>query len=372
MNILFIAYNLYPEVAGGMEIFNYYLIKELAKFHKIFVITSSEAALGEKVVILKINPRKFGLRRISVPMQDFMYIKNLRNKIDLFHISYTSGNCLGWLPYPFIKKMYGIPYIISIHGGGMHDCKPRFPHRLLFKNASVIVGVSECIKREYEKRSGRYVEFIPPLIPFKRCERDTNKIMDKYGFHLSNNILLTVGSLKKIKGSDILLDAFMSLGKDFIDRHNLRLFFVGDGEMRKDLEKITEEKGFIKYVKFAGTVLQDEIPAIYKMSNIYVIPSLFEGMSISMSEAMFNGLPIIASDANGLKDIIKDGENGILFKSQNSRELADKIAYLIKNKDIALKISKEASKGFNGNFSFNKVVSQYEKLYENIIKEAYN
>jgi len=146
MNILFISHGLYPCKIGGVEIFNYYLIKALTKFHKISVITSCKKDIISKATFIRMKPRKLILRRASIPLQDFISIIKLRKKIDLVHLSYTRTNWLQWIPYPVIKKIFNVPYIISIHGGSMHKWKPRFPHELLFKNVSAIIGVSKNLK----------------------------------------------------------------------------------------------------------------------------------------------------------------------------------------------------------------------------------
>lgn len=369
MNILFVSHNLYPSKIGGAEIFNYYLMRELSKSHKIFVLTCCKKGLDLDCVSIEVKPRRFGLRRVSIPLQDFMNIANLRKNIDLFHVSYMRSSCFQWLPYPMIKKIYGIPYVISIYGGGMHKWKPEFPHRLLFKNADAIVGVSEKIKEEYEKRSNRHIDLIPASLPFEQSRLEKSELRDKYGFEVSDTVLFSLGSLKKIKGSDILLDAFISLGEDFIKRHRLRLLFAGDGEMRPSLEARVIAGGLDKYVKFSGAILQEDISGIYKMSDIYIIPSLFEGKSISMLEAMFNAMPIIGSDTTGINDVIVDRENGLLFNLGDSDDLAKKIKTLVEDKELARDIGVGARKTFGEKFDFKAVLSAYTDIYKRICKK---
>lgn len=368
MNILFISHGLYPCKIGGAEIFNYHLIRELSKLHKIFVVTSCRKESDIDATFIRVDPRRFGLRRISYPLQDFVNIARLCKKIDLFHISYMHADSLHWLPYPLAKKIYGIPYVISIHGGGMHKWKRRFAHELLFKNADAIIAVSERIKEEYEKRSGRPIRFIPPLLPFKRCDVKRPVLRQRLGFTDSDEVIFYIGSLRKIKGCDLLLDSFMSLGKEYIEKNRLRLLFVGDGEMRAGLEQRSIDLGLTGSVRFLGSVKQEDIPSIYAMGDIYVIPSLFEGTSISMLEAMFNRKPIIGSRAGGIKEIIRDNENGLLFDPGDHRDLAQKISYLVENKGLHKDISSEAKKTFDDNFHFDSVVSGYTEVFNKACK----
>jgi glycosyltransferase involved in cell wall biosynthesis len=246
----------------------------------------------------------------------------------------------------------------------MYKWKPEFPHKALFKNAAAIVGVSQGIKKEYAERTGSEVKLIPPLIPFRNYDDGREKLRTKYGYGLKDTIILSLGSIKKNKGNDILLTTFIKLGKKFIEEHKLRLLFVGDGNMRKDLEEMAKRENFSMYVKFLGIIPREEVPAIFKIADIYIISSFFEGTPISMLEAMFNRMPIIGSDVIGINNIIEHERNGLLFEANNCAELKDKIACLVNNKNIAEKIANEAKKDYDSNYNFESVVKQYRELYE--------
>ena len=151
----------------------------------------------------------------------------------------------------------------------MHKWKVAALHRYLFRSADAVVGVSQRIKKEYEKRTDREIKVIPPLIPFKNCCEEIRILRKRYGFGQKEIILLSIGSIKKIKGSDILLSAFIGLGIKFVEDHRLRLLFVGDGEMRKELEALANQKGFGMYVKFIGSIPYEQIHAMYKFADIY-------------------------------------------------------------------------------------------------------
>lgn len=364
MNILIVSHGLYPCKIGGAEIFNYYLIRALTEFHKIFVITSCKEEINSDAAIIRIKPRKFILRSISIPIQDFLNISKLHNKIDLVHLSYMSANWMWWLPYPLTKILHKIPYIITIHGGGMHKWKPRFPHKLLFKNASAVIGVSERIKREYEKRTGREIKLIPPLIPFRKCEEEKGKLRIRYDLDRTDTILLCLGSIKRIKGNDILLEAFIKLGKKYIKEHKLKLIFAGDGDLRKNLEEKTNREDYSEYVRFLGNIPHEDVPKIYKIADIYIIPSIFEGNPISLLEALYNEMPIIGSDTSGINDIIANNENGLLFGINDPTDLKKKIMYLINNQYIMKKMANKAKETFDYNYNFEAVVKKYTELYQ--------
>jgi glycosyltransferase involved in cell wall biosynthesis len=203
-------------------------------------------------------------------------------------------------------------------------------------------------------------------LPFNRCKEKKKALRDKYGFGLSDIIIIFIGSLKKIKGSDILLKAFIQLGEQYIRRHNLKLLFVGDGEMRRDLEFEIKEEKLSEHVKFLGRVLYKDIPELYKIADLYIIPSLFEGMSNALLEAMFNEVPIIGNDVSGISNMIDHEKNGLLFKQNSYYDLKDKIKCLIENKDLADKIAREARRTYDANYWYESVVNQYEEIYETV------
>ncbi|MBI5739897.1 MAG: glycosyltransferase family 4 protein [Nitrospirae bacterium] len=367
MNVLFVSHQLYPSVTGGAEIFNYYLLKELARFHNIAVLTGCEDKSDLPVTCIRIDAGKFGPARISIPLEDIANIIKMRHRTDFIHVaSYSRAHWLQWLTYPLTKKLLGIPYLITIHGGGMHPWKPAFPHKVFFENAAAIVGVSQAIKDEYESRSGRKIVYIPPLIPFEGCREDRQSLRMKYGFGSTETILLCLGSIKKIKGNDVLLDSFIQMDRGFIEKNRLRLLFVGDGIMRKELEMRAAESKFGKFVTFAGRVPHEEIPALFKIADIYIIPSLFEGTPISMIEAMFNGMPIIGSNTRGINTIIEHGRNGLLFEVGDRDDLRDKIEYLVQNKGIAETLADGAGQTYQRNYNFDSVVRQYLKIYSDM------
>lgn len=371
MNILFICTQLFPCTIGGVEIFNYYLIKALGKYHDIWVITSCDTNFNQKNVhVIKINPKKLGSQKLSIFYEHSRNILTVRDKIDLIHVPYMSRSWRYGCYLPIIKKLCNLPYLVSIHGGGMHPWKPKIPHKLLFQHADAIVAVSETIKNEYEKRSGRNIKVIPPLIPFKKSKISKTKLREKYGFRKDDTIILSLGSIKKIKGSDILINGFFLLGKDYIEKNQIRLLYVGDGIMKKELKEKIKNRGFEKYAKFFGNIPYEKVPEMYRITDIFVIPSLFESFGISYLEAIFNGLPVIGSDTYVINKFIIDNKNGLLFEKNNYKDLANKIKELINKKELAKNLGEKAKKYYKKSYIFENVVKDHIKLYERIIKRT--
>lgn len=369
MNISVISPQIYPCVIGGVEIFNYYLIKELAKKgHKVWIITICEHNWDYKnISLVKLNKRFLMHPTLSINFHILVKLMRLRKQIDIVHVPYTSNSALAY-PILLAKRLFDISYIITIHGGGMHPWKHKAPHKLFFQYADAIVAVSETIKEEYEKRSGREIEVIPPLIPFEKSKISKGGLRTKHGFSDNDVIILCLGSIKKIKGSDILLDAFSGLGGRYIKEKNLRLLYVGDGNMKSALERKANERSLGNCVKFFGNVPHEKISEMYKLADLYIIPSLFEGTPIALLEAMFSGLPIIGANVNGINNLISHEKNGLLFEKGGVEDLKKKIEEFVEDEDVSSRLGSAARNDYLKSYAFEDVISKHIKLCKDIVE----
>lgn len=363
MNIAFISPPIYPCITGGVEIFNYYLIKELAeRGHKVWILTTCEHDWNDKnISVVKLNERFLLRPTPSIDSHILFKLMQLRKQIDVVHVPYTSNSHLAY-PMLLAKKLFKIPYIIVIHGGGMYPWKPKTPHKLFFQHADAIVAVSEAIKKEYEKRSGRKIKVMPNLIPFNHSKETKIDLKKKHNLKNSLNILY-LGTIKKIKGVDTLINAFMSLGLEYIKNNTIMLMICGMGPLKKSLEKKVWLGGFTEHIKFLGFVDEKTKLEVFKMSDIYVIPSHFEAQSISLLEAMSNGLPIIGTDTTGISNMIREGDNGLLFPVGDHFILKNKLKLLIEDEDLRLNLAAKSEEYYNENFNYDKWFKKMMEIY---------
>jgi glycosyltransferase involved in cell wall biosynthesis len=207
---------------------------------------------------------------------------------------------------------------------------------------------------------------IPPLIPFHPPSGPRSSLKEKYGYREDEQVVLSLGSIKKIKGSDLLLEAFFLLGEEEVERRRARLLLVGDGPMRGELEVEVRKRGFERWVRFLGLLPRDQIPDAFGLADIYVIPSLAEGAPLSLMEAMSNGLPVIGSDIGSIRQFIREGENGLLFRVGNPLALREKLAVLLADHELRKRLSDAARKSAEEGLRFEDVVKRHIALYEGI------
>ena len=285
MNIAFICPSLYPCSVGGMEIFNYHLIKRMSRNHNISVITGCEININDTEYILI---RKQRPQIVFVPLQILFNILKHRKKIDIVHISYSRTRWSFWLIFPFVNICFKIPFMMTIHGGSFHEWKPKWPYIILFKYAKVISAVSKRACEEYQKRAKRKIHYTPPLIPLVKSKINTEKIKKIYQIPVESKIILYVGSIKPLKSTETLLDAFVELGERYIAKEKLYLVIAGAGKDKNHLEQKRDKLNIKKRIRFLGNIKHEKINDLYKIADIYVITSHFENLPISILKAMFN------------------------------------------------------------------------------------
>lgn len=168
------------------------------------------------------------------------------------------------------------------------------------------------------------------LSPFRPVTTQEKRQMRAEFFIGSTDFLIgTVGRLTKVKGHRHLLEAFAR----FL-RHGGtgRCVLVGDGELRVPLENQARKLGIIDHITFLGW--RPDVAAIIPTWDIFVFPSLNEGMGRAIVEAMACALPIIAHNVGGIRDLVTDGENGVLITPGDHQGLADAIMLLYRRNDL--------------------------------------
>jgi glycosyltransferase involved in cell wall biosynthesis len=365
--IVYVVLDIYPCATGGMEIFYNKLLPAIAEKKNVALITACEKIKTNHYLIYRI-PRKI----LSIPCTGrfaglfftALTLIKLRNNIHIVHLPYTSNSGRWGFIFPLLKKYFGIAYLLHIHGGGMRPWEKLNADRFLFRHAFKILAVSNIIKNEYESRSRRKIDVVYPLVPFQAAQADRNDIRNQLGFHVNDRILLFVGSLKELKAPDVLLESFHQMGKKYIEDHQLKLIYVGDGPLKKNLEFKANCLGFKQHVIFTGKIPYNRVPQYYKMSDIYIIPSKFEGTPKSLLEAMFNKLPVIGSNVHGISNIIDHYNNGLLFRPNDSLDLKNNLLWLIHNQEKAAGFAESAFRHFEHNFSFNSTLKQLIASYQ--------
>lgn len=365
-NVIFIGGNLYPYKIGGYEVFNYYFSKQLSKDYKVEIW--NRYPLNSEYEETKYQ-RIFNLKPAIVfdNLQYFVRLLLLKNKKNnIIILTYAKSRWLNWWIYPLLKTLTGTKYIVIIHGGGITAWDWTYLHKIFLLKAKHVVGVSERICAEYHNRTGKEISFIPPLIPYIKFNGPKLLARERFNFAINAKVILIVGTLKSLKNPHTILKAARILGIDFIQKHSLSIVFAGGGILKPELLKKAEEYGIDQFVTFLGNVSRDEVPVLYKAADIFVMGSDYEGTPLSLIEAMHNSLIVVGSNAPGINHLINNEQNGFLFETKNSIELAGIISKLVFSSDFELeKIRRNAKRLVEEKFNYEEMLKLYYTLIEN-------
>ena len=234
---------------------------------------------------------------------------------------------------------------------------------LSYRKCTRIIAVSELAKQEVSKH-GRGL--------FKKIVVVPNGIeLSEFPLEISPSIrgdtqfkCLTVAFMQARKGLDYLLEA-LSLIKD----KTVVLTIVGDGPHFGRLKRLAERLDIADRVTFAGRLKRAAVIDEFKNSQLFVLPTLWEGQGIVFLEAMASGLPIVATRIPGVNGMLEDGINALLVPPRDSRALADAIQRLVSCEDLRFKLASEGLKRVKL-FDWNQLVDRIISLYSSAMEET--
>lgn len=282
-------------------------------------------------------------------------------KIDIVH----SHNFAPMLYGTIGAKMAKVRLILNT----IHGREKKIKHNYIWSKIcgfnDYVVTISQDARNEFLK----YAKIKPDRVKvihngvdvFNIITTTDNKAMkEKLGILSSDFVVGTVSRLSGEKDQFTLLKAFKEVANNL---SNVRLVIAGDGKLKRELESYSAQLGISDKVLFLG--FRNDIGDILPVFDVFVLTSLTEGISISLLEAMAASKPVVATRVGGNLEIIKDGETGYLVPPKNSREIANAIMLLLRDRDLSGRIGSEARNKVENYFSLNKMVSEYETFYEN-------
>jgi glycosyltransferase involved in cell wall biosynthesis len=283
-------------------------------------------------------------------------------QIKILHIHHASrGSFMRKSLLVVIGKIFGKKIILHIHGGGFHNyyrrsrlMKPFI--RWTLEHADAVVCLSEMWKEYYSSTFRlKHLAII-------------NNVIEKpsiTGEHMQNGSLrmLFLGHVTEKKGVFDLLHVLANNRDQF--RHKVKVTIGGVGEVER-LEKTISEQQFNGDVKFAGWVNGGKKAELLNNCDIYVLPSYFEGLPISILEAMSYGKPVISTNVGGIPEIVKPGYNGWLFQPGDHEALNTIIREAMDNKEL-LKQYGNNSLSISKKYTPESVFQSLNELYQTVL-----
>jgi glycosyltransferase involved in cell wall biosynthesis len=195
-------------------------------------------------------------------------------------------------------------------------------------------------------------------------ERKSSLPNDLY-FHVRPSHFITVvAALNNQKGHEYLLRALPDITRVF---PQAVFIFVGDGHLRQYLQGLAQRLGVTNNVLFTGA--RSDVARILSATDIFVLPSLFEGMPMSVLEAMAAGKAIVATNVSGTAEAVEQDITGFLVPSKNSQQLAEKIVELLGNEHLRSEFGRRGRERVIQYFSLKQMCRRYLELYTNLLAE---
>lgn len=383
MRVLFFNYE-YPPLGGGAANATAYLLQEFAHMEDLEVelVTASidseyhREILNERVIIhrLPIGKNTENLHFQSVKdlimysWKAYWFSRKLarEEKFDVIHSFFTVPcGAIAWA----LRKEFRIPYIVSLRGSDVPGYSDRFAFlyhflrpitRLIWRGAASVVSNSQGLKDlALQTDPKQKIDIIyngvdiQHFCPAEHAQPEDNDRV----WHIT----LGASRITDRKGIRYLIEALDMLR----EKYRFSVKIIGDGNARERLETLVQEKRLGDQIAFIGRVPREETLPYYQAADVFVLPSLNEGMSNAMLEALACGLPILSTRTGGADELVKEGQNGLFIKPRDAKSIVQALETLIEDNDLRQRMGRE-SRSLAERMSWENVAKEYHAVYRGI------
>ena len=310
---------------------------------------------GVNCIPIPIKTKKEVHPKILVSM--FKLRRLIREKsIDIIHAQTRVTQVLGFL----LQKNTGVPFISTCHG----FFKPRFSRKAFPCWGDKVIAISQPVKdhliRDFTVSQER-IRVVHNGIDVERFKQaaSLDKVKARISLGLKDGpVVGIIARLSDVKGHTFLIRAMKGLSEKL---PKAQLLIVGGGKMFDQLQDLVGSLQIEDKVKFIPSVAST--PEALAAMDLFVMPSLAEGLGLGLMEAMAAGLCVVGSSVGGIKDLIKDGQTGVLVPPKDTAELSRVILELLQDKQNRDHLGRSAQSFIAENFSKEKMVAKTKEVY---------
>ncbi len=372
MNILLITPSFLPQI-GGLEIAVHNLANAWIDLgHSVLVanLLSSHPVHPEaKYKVTKIKAfrggDRFGWHKF--PWNALMQ-RQLKKTIHSYCPDYISGHFAYPVGIWLGNLSPAIPWSITCHARDIQVLpEENYGYRLQFdldtilsktlKKATKVIVLSQDIKRIVTEELDVpecHVSIIPNGADIRfKTYKVSLEVKRKFKIPTGANYILSVGTNYIAKAFEIALEAFSKIAPNFPDTYYLFL-----GKNTSNLINIAHNLGIKDRIRTCERLEGKDLWAVFQQASLFVSSSRIEGFPVVGAEAVMAGLPLVMTDCSGNRDVILDGENGLLCRVDDADDMAEKIAFLLSNRKIRMKFS-DRSRELSFNYEWNRIARNY-------------
>ena len=352
------------------------MVREIDKsrFEPVVAMWGGRKELLKEFVSLNIEVIDLrGGRKLDIRAAQRLYKYLKKKPVDILHTHLFHMHIIGRLA----GKLAKVPWIVSTHHNFRQSNHPimKFGERVTRSLTDVTTAVTYAAEESYFP-TGEYFTVQGLLSGRKhftiynsvnmdevdRTRKHDNKQSKRYKLGLGQEIILVcVSRLHPVKGHLYLIDA-MNMVREIYPE--LLLLIVGDGELRKELSNKVRAYGLEKYIRFLG--YRSDVYDILFASDIFVLPSVYEGFGLAIAEAMAFDLPVVATDLPSIREVVVHEKTGLLVPPRNPAALAGAILRLMESPSLAKSYGHNGRQRVEDLFSLKMITRQYEDLYKEL------
>ncbi|MFA5987848.1 MAG: glycosyltransferase family 4 protein [Candidatus Paceibacterota bacterium] len=224
--------------------------------------------------------------------------------------------------------------------------------KMIFRRADLVTVLSNYLAGFAKDMGAQKIEIIPNGVDFNNFVYSTKNIDPK-----GKIVLVTTGRLEKKNALDDIIKALKFLPPNFVFKS------VGAGTEEQSLRSLVSQLGLESRVEFLTWVSHKELGKILSESNIFVRPSLTEGLGSSFIEAMGAGLPIVGTPVGGIPDFLEDGETGVFCRVGDPRSIADAVLKIANNQEMAKHLSETAYNLARERHDWKNISDRFNKIF---------
>ena len=292
--------------------------------------------------------------------------------IDIIHAHGTKAGLFMLLIRLFSK----LPFIYTIHGFSYHEGQSKLSYWLrqqfekllnMAAHKTILGSYANCHqgRQELALENTTVIQNAISLDRLREKEANAQPLSrEELGIPAAAFLVTYLARVTLQKNPEVLMEAFAKLLKNVPSAY---LLMVGDGELLDTCKALAKQYGYEDKVHFAGQ--QTDVSAYLNLADVYVLPSLWEVLSLSLMEAMALAVPCVASDIDSNKELIKEGENGYLFKLGDAVSLSQTLTKVYAQPEERKLMAQAGKDLIVQHFTFERIGVMHQSLYQQIINQ---
>ena len=360
---------------GGAQRYVFDLATALPKEKFEAVVVCGEGnALPEKLAMEGVRcervpslGRDVGFADIATFREIFQLLK--KERPDILHLNSSKAAALGAVAARLAHLQ--IKIIFTVHGWPFNEPRQFFVRTAIFLLSWLTALLSDVVITicSADFRTAKRMLFIKKktrlihngIKPFKILERSEARRALAPDAPPETALIVTIAELTKNKGLVHALRAIAELSSER-ELPPFQYIIIGEGELRAELEKIIAENNLSGIVRLAGFV--PDAKTLLSGADIFLLPSLKEGLPYVLLEAGASGVPVVATNVGGVSDIIADMESGMLIRAKREKEIADALRFLLINHKKRDAFGSALKEKVLRDFGFEEILKETVRVYE--------